>query len=432
VKSASICAIVLLTTLSPAFGQAPSTALTREQAEQMAIKNNPTISISKLLALAQHQVVREVRSAELPNLQGSLAAVEPNDSASRISAVGITAPRLIEHIGGGVELSQLITDFGRTPNLVASSQLSEKAQIANAKATTADIVLATDQAFYLALQAQATLRVTQQTESERQAVANQVTALTKSKLKSTLDQSFAEVNLSQAQLLVLDARNNLDAALAQLNSILGLETTTPFTLVEEANALPAPPPDSDVLVKLALQQRPDLVALDDASQAAEKFRIAQRDQMLPTLNAIGTVGGTPVGDKQNFPENWYGAIGLSVQVPIFNGFRYSADTQEAALRERAAQERVRDLRTRIVRDVYTSWLSANSSFKRVAVTEQLLKQANLALQLAQTRYNLGLSSIVELSQAQLQQTEAAISDANARFQYRFALSALQFQTGAQP
>jgi len=46
-----------------------------------------------------------------------------------------------------------------------------------------------------------------------------------SKLKSTLDQSFAEVNLSQAQLLVLDARNNLDAALAQLNSILGLETT---------------------------------------------------------------------------------------------------------------------------------------------------------------------------------------------------------------
>src|SRR5258705_54497 len=91
------------------------------------------------------------------------------------------------------ELSQLITDFGRTPNLVASSQLSEKAQIPNAKATTADIVLATDQAFYFALQAQATLRVTQQTESERQAVANQVAALTNSKLKSTLDQSFAEV-----------------------------------------------------------------------------------------------------------------------------------------------------------------------------------------------------------------------------------------------
>lgn len=431
-KSASILATILLSTVAAAFAQAPSSTLTREQAEQLAIKNNPRISISKLLALAQHEVVREVRSTELPNLQASISAVEPNDSAARISGVGITAPRLIEHIGGGVELSQLITDFGRTPNLVAASRLSEKAEIANAQATTADIVLATDQIFYSAQEAQATLRVAQQTQAQRETVTKQVTALTNSKLKSTLDQSFAEVNSSQAQLLVLDAQDNFDAALAQLNAILGLETTTPYILIDEANPLPPPPPDSDVLVKLALQQRPDLVALDDARLAADKFRIAQRDQALPAVAAIGTVGGTAVGDRQFFPESWYGAIGLSVQVPIFNGFRYSADTQEAALRERAAQERVRDLRTRIVRDVHTSWLSANSSFQRVAVAAQLLRQADLALQLAQTRYNLGLSSIVELSQAQLQQTEAAIGDANARYQYRFALSALQFQTGTQP
>jgi outer membrane protein len=65
---------------------------------------------------------------------------------------------------------------------------------------------------------------------------------------------------------------------------------------------------------------------------------------------------------------------------------------------------------------------------RVTVSEQLLAQANLALDLAQTRYKLGLSSILELSQAQLQQTQAEIGIAPVEFDYRLALSVLRYQT----
>ena len=87
-----------------------------------------------------------------------------------------------------------------------------------------------------------------------------------------------------------------------------------------------------------------------------------------------------------------------------------------------------DLRNRISRDVRTSWLNANTAYERVSVTQQLLDQASLALDLAQTRYKLGLSSIVELSQAQLQQTQAQISNAQAGYDYRLALAVLQYQT----
>ena len=73
-----------------------------------------------------------------------------------------------------------------------------------------------------------------------------------------------------------------------------------------------------------------------------------------------------------------------------------------------------------------------TAMQRVTVTTELLKQANTALDLAKTRYDLGLSSIVELSQAELQQTEAAIGNANARSQYNFAISTINFQTGVQP
>jgi outer membrane protein len=85
-----------------------------------------------------------------------------------------------------------------------------------------------------------------------------------------------------------------------------------------------------------------------------------------------------------------------------------------------------------VRDVRTAWLASNTAWRRVAVTDELVKQANLALQLAQTRYKLGLSSIVELSQAQLQQTQAEIGNTNAQYQYRLSLATLNYETGAQP
>ena len=121
-----------------------------------------------------------------------------------------------------------------------------------------------------------------------------------------------------------------------------------------------------------------------------------------------------------------------MNIPIFNGFLYSAQAKEASIRAQAASEQTRDLRDRIVRDVRTAWLAANTAYQRVAVTAELLNEANLALTLAQTRYKLGLSSIVELSQAQFQQTDAAIGNTDAQYQYRLALATLNYQTGATP
>jgi outer membrane protein len=127
-------------------------------------------------------------------------------------------------------------------------------------------------------------------------------------------------------------------------------------------------------------------------------------------------------------SNWYGAVGVNVEIPVFNGFLYSARSHEAAFKAQAAEERLRDLRDRISRDVRTSWLNANTAYDRLSVTQQLLDQANLALNLAQARYKLGLSSIVELSQAQLQQTQAQITNAQAGYDCRLALAILQYQT----
>lgn len=413
--------------------------LTRTQAEQLAIKNNPQISVGRLLALAQHQVYRETRSAVLPTFTGAITAVESNEG-SRIGIGELNAPRLLDHAGTGVVFTQLITDFGRTINLVSSSKLQEKAQNANALATLEDIVLATDQAFYNALQAQALLKVAQQTVETRQSVEHQVEELTKSKLRSTLDLAFAQVNLSQAKLLQLDAENNVESTIAALTAVLGFDKQIKYELSEENKELPAPPPDVDILINTALQQRPDLQALTYGQQAAEKFRRAQRDQLLPTISALGVAGGTPVRpdcvggecSPNYFVSSWFGAIGANMSIPIFNGFLYTAQASEANFRAKAAAENTRNLQDNVVRDVRTAWLSANTAFQRVGVSEELSKEADLGLSLAQSRYQLGLGSIVELSQAQLQQADAAIGYVNSQYQYRLALSTLNFEIGTRP
>lgn len=399
--------------------------LSVKDAEAIALKNNPAISAARLNALASQQVTREVRSNLWPQAYASLTAVDARDN-SRVTAGGLNNPIIYTRAAGGASVSQLITDFGHTSNLVASARLQARADEQSAVATKEDVLLAVDQAFYTALQTHAVLRVAEQTVASRQLLSDQVSALTKSRLRSDLDLSFANVNLAQAKLLYLDALNSEKGAVASLSAILGYPTLENFELVSDSEPLPPPPADVDRLIADAFSQRPEILGLEFASESAEKLHQANRDQALPTISALAAYGDSPVRDDRVYGP--YGAVGVNLQIPVFNGFLFSAKSHETDLRAQAVRQRLLDLRNRISRDVRTSWLTASTAFDRVNVSEQLLAQANLALDLAQTRYKLGLSSIVELSQAQLQQTQAEIGNAQAGYEYRLALSVLRYQT----
>jgi outer membrane protein len=406
----------------------PARSITITEAEQLALKNNPRIAVTRLLALAQGQVTREVRSAELPTVIGNLTAVEPHEG-SRITAGLLNNPIVYQRAAGGITLNQLITDFGRVHNLVSSADLRAKAEISTQAATMAEVTLAVDEAFYRALATQAILKVANDTVAARQATSEQVTALTDAKLRSTLDLSFANVNLAQAKLLLLDAQIANQNAMADFNALLGEERPVAYKLVDETSPIPAPAPeDPEPLVDLAFQSRPDLRSLNQQFASAQKFSAAEHDLWKPTVSALGTVGGTPVRADQ-ITSSWFGAVGVNISLPLFNGFLYSARAKEADFRENAADQQVHELRQVIARDVRTTVLQAQSNFQRIAVSQQLMDQANSAFDLAQVRYKMGLSSIVELSQAQLAQTEAQIGYASARYAYQGSLAAIRYQTG---
>jgi outer membrane protein len=403
--------------------------LTLKEAEDLALKRNPQITIGRLQALVSQQNVRESRSALMPNAYLSVTAADSH-AGSRITAGALNNPIIFPRAASGVTVNQLITDFGRTNNLLASSEYQAKAEDMLAQATSAQIVLAVDQAFFNALETKALVTVAQETVTTRQTFVDKIQALTNAKLKSDIDLSFANVDLARGRLLLLEAINNYEASLNSLSAILGFQDQQNFQPVEEIKQTVPPAPEVNPLVMQALQQRPEVQALTDQVSAAEKFASAEHDLKKPTISALAAVGVTPVRSGQPL-TNWYGAAGVNINIPLFTGFMFDARAKAADLQTEANRQRLSDLRNNVARDVRNAWHDTNRAYERLSVTAQLREQANLAFDLAQSRYNLGLSSIVEFSQAALQKTEADIEGTDAEYQYRMTQILLAF-TMASP
>jgi outer membrane protein len=433
VFSAASSALHAQATNSPANAQDPSqppqtaATLTLAQAEAIALKNNPQITIGRLRALAAQQYVREARSALMPNVNLSLTAADANPG-SRLAAGFLNNPILYPRAADGVSVNQLVTDFGRTTNLVSSSEYGAKAEDQNAAATRADILLVVDQAFYNSLETKALVTVAEETVRARRTLVDKIQALTNAKLKSEIDLSFSNVELARGKLLLLEAQNNYQASLAALSAILGYSDEQNFTLVEETSQVAQPEADVAPLIQQALQQRPEIKALQFEVASAQKFGSAEHDLWRPTVNALGVVGEAPVRD--NHIPNWYGAVGVNINIPVFNGFLYNARAKAADLQTEVQRQSLLETRNNIARDVRNAWQDSRRAFERLSVTKQLREQASLSLDLAQARYNLGLGSIVEFTQAELQKTEADIEDTDAKYQYRLTQIVLAFTIAA--
>lgn len=405
------------------FGQQ---VLTLSEAEQMALRTHPALQSSQFNAEAAQQVVTETRAATLPTIFGSVTGAGAL-SGSRLAAGVLNNPIIYDRLASGVTVSQLVTDFGRTKNLVESSKLRAQAANQNAETTREQIILGVQRSYFTVERAQAVLRVASQTVQARQLVADQVRALAESKLKSQLDLSFANVNLAGAKLDLADAQNNLQSALAELSSALGLPSLQTFQLAEEP--LPSDlPKDLKDLIDTAVRQRPELASLRAELGAAEHFAVAERDLNHPTISALGSVGYIPTG--QAALGDRYGAAGVNINIPIFNGRLFHARQTEAELRAKAVAQNVKDLENRVARDLRIAYLNAVNANERLGLTAQLLEQAKLGLDLAQARYNLGLSSIVELSQAQLNETSAEIASTSAKYDYQTQRAILAYQAGS--
>ncbi len=423
----AICIMLLLCAAGLLHGADAPRRLTLREAEQIALAQHPRISVANLTALAARQATKEVQSAFLPNVYASATAVSTADpNNTRIAAGGLNNPLIYERDAEGVTISQLITDFGRTSELSKSAKLRTRAEEMNLEATREQIILEVNNAYFSSLAAQSVLAVAEETVKSRQLVLQQIQTLATNKLKSDLDVSFASVDFDQATLLLAKARSDLKASFAVLSTLLAEREPMTFSLADE------PMPDditngASSLILEALAQRPDLARLRYQRDAAKEFARAEGKLSYPTINAMGAAGVIPDGNTHLGPD--YAAAGVNLNLPLYTGGLYTARRREAEFKAKAAAENLRDEENTVIRDVQVTKLNLEYSHERLALTQQLLQNANQALELARARFKGGISSIIELSQAELNQTSAQIGATDAKYDYQIQHSALDFQLG---
>jgi outer membrane protein len=412
--------------------QPPSTngPLTLEAVQAQVVARHPLLTAAGLKAMAAHQATLQVRANQLPSLTANLTAVGTADDNTRLAAINaINNPIIFDRAAAGVSLSQLITDFGRSGNLLDSARDNERAQNAATRAVRGKLLLATSSAFFAVQQSQAILQVARETVQARKTQLEQVTALARNQLRSDLDVSFAQVGLEESRLLEARAENDRRAACLVLGGLLGITESTNFHLAEVA--IPAPPPsDLSPWIAAALQNHPEILRLRAELSSQQKLAKSHQAARWPTVSLIGSAGVVPW--REDRLEDSFAAGGFVLNLPLLAGGRDVARQKEAELKAKATEATLADETEHLVRQIELTALKVQHAQDRRRMTERLIEHARTAADLAEARYRVGSSSITELGQAQLNLTTARLAEASARYEYLSLHAALTTLTPGRP
>lgn len=392
-----------------------------------ALANQPRMLAAQLRARSSAERVREARAGYQPTVFFNATGVRVADAGTSTAAGNITTSAISDRFAYGGNLAQMVTDFGRTSALVSSARATANAQSEIATLTRAQVRLNVREAYYQVLGAEAVLRAAQAALSNRALVSRQLSTLAASELKSTLDVNFANVLQSEAELAVVRAESAVAQQRSHLATAMGLQVPIASTLADvpaTADALPLTP---DSLLAQSMTQRADLSAVQSQQKAAAEFALSEKRLSYPTLNILGAAGEVPFHDH-TLHDN-YAAAGFNLNIPILNGGAFRARQAEAELEANARTRDTEELRLEVGEQVRDSWYRANEAYRSLDVTARLVAQSKEAHRLAQDRYDAGLGSIVELNEAQLNETSAEITAADATYSYLSRRAELDYAAG---
>lgn len=402
--------------------------LTLKEAQAIALKQHPEIVSSDYRVRASKESVTEARANYYPQANGNAVRAFADDKTRIAAPGGITNPLILDRTSYGVGVSQLLTDFGRTNHQVDAAKAQAEAEAARSLSARDQVLFDVTSAYYNTLRAQKIVQVAEATQKARNSLLDQIKSLRDAKMKSDLDVSIARQSVSEANLLALRAHNDLDDAEAQLSQALGYNAQQRFILQDEAKVVP-PTGELEPLLQQAKEQNPELQTMRAQLQASRKQAEADQAANYPTVSAVAYAGENPVRDRSQLESN-YSAAGITLSIPIFTGGRLTATEKHAEYQAQAVEQDLFDKENQIARDVRTSWNNTQAAYKNISVSEELRKTSDEALDLTQARYDIGKSSIVDLAQAQLSQTQAEIGYSNATYEYLIQQALLGYKTGS--
>jgi outer membrane protein TolC len=397
----------------PASGQ----VLTLDDALLIALDNHPSLKAARERIAAQRAVVGQQMAAYYP----SLFITDRYQTGTQSGGTGV-ADAASEFYSGQVSAALILYNFGKREGAVQAARETLNAVGHNYKTTVDAVILGVKQAYYAYLGARAIVNVREETVKSRDLLVQQARAFYEVGTRARIDVVRAESNLYNAQADLIATQNAVKVAWVFLKNAMGLRELPERPLVEEA-LMTTIPYTLEEAKEIAYVSRPELKSFEAQRKAQDQNIAVARRGHLPDLIFDGNYARRHVsndGNRDTFPLRPSWQAQLTLIIPIFDGFRTTNRVEETLHNYYVIKEQEEQQRQQVALDVEQSYLRLVELQERIKANEAAAKAAKENLDLANGRYQVGVGSIIEVTDAQTLYTDAQTTYVRALYEYKIA------------
>jgi outer membrane protein TolC len=400
--------------------------LTIEDAVRIGLDNHPRIKSSNERVLSQQAVLGQQMSAYYPIIAMS------NQYRTTQSSTDGGADTASESFSSQASLNYILYNFGKREGNVQAARDTLNATKQDSETTNQDIILAVKQAYYVYLGNQALVKVRQDTVRSRELLVNQARGFYEVGTRARIDVARAEANLYTAQADLIVAENGVKIAWVTLRNAMGSPRLPEQPVAEDS-------PEVEFSMNLAgarniaFDARTELKSFEAQRKASDQQIAVARRSHLPDLIFDASYGRRHVSDQtvrigdpprehtlNTFPLQPVWSVQLSLNIPIFDGFRTTNRVQETLHNYYNIKALEEDRRQQIALEVEQSYLRVVETQERIKAVEAAASAAKENLDLAQGRYQVGVGSIIEVTDAETLYTDAQTTYIRTIYEYKIA------------
>jgi len=332
----------------------------------------------------------------------------------------------------------LFDGFANTSN-ISRSQANYSSARYTVKGTEQAVILRTHVLFLGVARAYQLLNVADDNLKRSRRQLERITESNKVGAVALADVYRQQVQVGNDELALISAQNTYESSKADLIAYLGVDfneaaysidvstfpadiDTTEFGVINRQYA------DFGALVTTGIAQRPDHQATVEAYNAASSSVTIARSGHLPTVSASGSYGYSNQ-ELGKLTDNRNLSLGLTISLPIFNGFSTSNQVEQAQVSEMNAHEDLEQSKRQIAVDIRKALLDLQQAEKRVIVTQTSVFSAEMDRKIAEEKYNLGAGTLLDMLVATANYTNAVSGKVNSIFDYLLAKKSMEYALG---
>ena len=414
----------------PATAPAPTALrLTLPEATTLALRQQPTLRSAQGSLTAAQARVPQARSTYFPRFD-----LQTGVQTSEFKSETTTNRNRSESTFANVQGRQLIYDFGKTAALVDEAKAGSRVASGELERVRDLVVQNVRQAYFNLLQARRLVAVADAALARSELNLRSARGFFDVGTKPKSDVTRAEVEVANARVDVIRARNLVRFTETSLANALGLDATVPIEIDDILTYEPVMLDPSQLLVE-ALGNRPELRQTQARLDAARAQLAGARARYLPDLTVNGSAGmasddavvSTDGVSGVTFADEW--SISGQLTWNLFEGFftKYRVKETQALVETARANYETIELQVRL--EVEQAYIAVIEAAERYGATEKAVESAQENLRLAQGRYDAGVGTILELTEAQLSLTNAEANSVRAVTDYRVGLATLDRVVG---